>query len=63
MIRVSTSRHSCWSLGSWPVDRIAIVGCGGSGKSRLARSLGDTLVHLDGLYETGRNRGRSGSVD
>jgi adenylate kinase family enzyme len=36
------------------VDRIAIIGCGGSGKSRLARSLGDTLgltpVHLDGLY-------------
>jgi hypothetical protein len=35
------------------VDRIAIVGCGGSGKSRLARSLGTTLgitpVHLDGL--------------
>jgi adenylate kinase family enzyme len=36
------------------VDRIAIIGCGGSGKSRLARALGDTLgitpVHLDGLY-------------
>ena len=36
------------------MDRIAIIGCGGSGKSRLARSLGDTLgitpVHLDGLY-------------
>jgi adenylate kinase family enzyme len=36
------------------VDRIAIIGCGGSGKSRLARSLGTTLgitpVHLDGLY-------------
>jgi len=54
MIRMATSRHSCWSLGSWPEDRIAIVGCGGSGKSRLARSLGTTLgitpVHLDGLY-------------
>ena len=41
-------------LGSWPVDRIAIVGCGGSGKSRLARILGTALgitpVHLDGLY-------------
>ena len=41
-------------LGSWPVDRIAIIGCGGSGKSHLARSLGGTLgitpVHLDGLY-------------
>jgi adenylate kinase family enzyme len=36
------------------VDRIAIVGCGGSGKSHLARSLGTLLgiipVHLDGLY-------------
>jgi adenylate kinase family enzyme len=36
------------------VDRIAIIGCGGSGKSRLARALGDTLgitpVHLDSLY-------------
>ena len=36
------------------MDRIAIIGCGGSGKSRLARALGDTLgitpVHLDGLY-------------
>jgi adenylate kinase family enzyme len=36
------------------VDRIAITGCGGSGKSHLARSLGTTLgitpVHLDALY-------------
>lgn len=44
---------SC-SLGSWPVDRIAIVGCGGSGKSHLSHSLGILLgitpVHLDGLY-------------
>ena len=36
------------------MDRIAIIGCGGSGKSHLARALGDTLgitpVHLDGLY-------------
>jgi ABC-type glutathione transport system ATPase component len=36
------------------VDRIAIVGCGGSGKSWLARSLGGRLgvtpVHPDGLY-------------
>jgi adenylate kinase family enzyme len=36
------------------VDRIAIMGCGGSGKSHLARSLGAALgiepVHLDGLY-------------
>jgi len=34
------------------VDRVAIVGCGGSGKSWLARSLGGVLgikpVHLDG---------------
>jgi len=30
-------------LGSWPVDRTAIIGCGGSGKSRVARALGDTL--------------------
>ncbi len=41
-------------MGSRAVDRIAITGCGGSGKSRLARALGDTLritpVHLDGLY-------------
>ena len=36
------------------MDRIVIVGCGGSGKSRLARELGAILsitpVHLDGLY-------------
>jgi hypothetical protein len=36
------------------VDRIAVIGCGGSGKSRLARELGGMLgitpVHLDGLY-------------
>jgi adenylate kinase family enzyme len=36
------------------VERIAIVGCGGSGKSRLARVLGARLgitpVHLDALY-------------
>jgi len=36
------------------VDRIAIIGCGGSGKSHLARELGKALgvapVHLDGLY-------------
>ena len=42
------------SLGSSPVDRIAIIGCGGSGKSHLSRSLGGLLgitpVHLDGLY-------------
>src|SRR5262249_51424782 len=42
------------SLGSRAVDRIAIMGCGGSGKSHLARSLGAVLgitpVHLDALY-------------
>jgi adenylate kinase family enzyme len=36
------------------VDRIAIIGCGGSGKSHLSRSLGTLLgitpIHLDGLY-------------
>ena len=42
------------TLGSWPVDRIAIIGCGGSGKSHLARALGGlagiTPVYLDGLF-------------
>ena len=36
------------------MDRIAIIGCGGSGKSHLARELGASLgitpVHLDTLY-------------
>jgi adenylate kinase family enzyme len=36
------------------VERIAIIGCGGSGKSHLARTLGTRLgimpVHLDALY-------------
>jgi adenylate kinase family enzyme len=36
------------------VDRIAIMGCGGSGKSHLARELGARLgitpVHLDTRY-------------
>jgi adenylate kinase family enzyme len=36
------------------VDRIAIIGCGGSGKSHVARALGAALgitpVHLDTLY-------------
>ena len=36
------------------MDRIAIIGCGGSGKSHLARTLGHALgitpVHLDALY-------------
>jgi adenylate kinase family enzyme len=36
------------------VDRIAIIGCGGSGKSVLARQLGAMLgvtpIHLDTLY-------------
>lgn len=34
--------------------RVAIIGCGGAGKSALARALGDRLglevVHLDRLY-------------
>jgi adenylate kinase family enzyme len=36
------------------MDRIAIMGCGGSGKSHLARAIGTTLgiapTHLDALY-------------
>ncbi|MGH3252017.1 MAG: topology modulation protein [Trebonia sp.] len=36
------------------MDRIAIIGCGGSGKSHLGRALGSALgikpVHLDALY-------------
>jgi adenylate kinase family enzyme len=36
------------------VDRLAIIGCGGSGKSHVARALGAALgitpVHLDTLY-------------
>src|SRR6266536_2142249 len=41
-------------IGSPPVERIAISGCGGSGKSHVARALGAALgispVHLDTLY-------------
>jgi adenylate kinase family enzyme len=41
-------------LVSVPMERIAIVGCGGSGKSHLARTLGARLgitpAHLDALY-------------
>ena len=47
-------RENGCSLRSCSVDRIAIIGCGGSGKSHLSRSLGTLLgitrVHLDGLY-------------
>ncbi|WP_239158672.1 hypothetical protein [Winogradskya humida] len=36
------------------MDRIAVIGCGGSGKTVLARRLGDRLglpvIHLDELY-------------
>ena len=39
---------------SVPVERIAIVGCGGSGKSHVARELGRLLelpvTHLDAVY-------------
>jgi adenylate kinase family enzyme len=39
---------------SVPMEQIAIIGCGGSGKSHLARVLGNRLgvtpVHLDALY-------------
>ena len=31
------------------MDRIAIIGCGGSGKSRLARSLGGTVGITPGV--------------
>jgi adenylate kinase family enzyme len=41
-------------LVSVPMERIAIIGCGGSGKSHLARVLGARLgitpVHLDAAY-------------
>lgn len=41
-------------LTSWPMDRIAIIGCGGSGKTVLARHLSSRLdlevVNLDKLY-------------
>lgn len=47
----TTSREPLVSV---PMERIAIIGCGGSGKSYLARVLGARLgitpVHLDALY-------------
>ena len=50
-----SSRAPCREpLVSVPMERIAIVGCGGSGKSHLARVLGARLgitpAHLDALY-------------
>jgi adenylate kinase family enzyme len=47
--------HPSWeSLVPVPMERIAIIGCGGSGKSHLARVLGVRLgitpVHLDAAY-------------
>lgn len=41
-------------IASPPVERVAIVGCGGSGKSYVARELGRLLdlpvVHMDAVY-------------
>lgn len=41
-------------LRSSGLERIAIIGCGGSGKSTIARQLGEQLdlplTHLDGIY-------------
>ena len=41
-------------IASPPVERVAIVGCGGSGKSYVARQLGRLLdlpvVHMDAVY-------------
>lgn len=52
-LHVSAAAPARRSLGSI-VDRIAIMGCGGSGKSHLARELGSRLgitpVHLDARY-------------
>jgi adenylate kinase family enzyme len=40
------------------MDRIAIVGCGGSGKSTIARQLGESLdlpiTHLDAIFYDGQ---------
>ena len=37
-----------------PIQRVAIIGCGGSGKTtigrRLAAALGTTITHLDAVY-------------
>lgn len=45
--------HPGW-LASDTMNRIAIIGCGGSGKTTLARHLATTtgapLTHLDGIY-------------
>jgi hypothetical protein len=45
-------KHQTWSSGG--LRRVAIVGCGGSGKSTVARELGRRtglpVVHLDPLF-------------
>lgn len=45
---------SCSLTSVEPVQRIAIIGCGGSGKSTIARQLGKLLdlpvTHLDAIY-------------
>jgi adenylate kinase family enzyme len=52
---VGSSTTGRWHrLGSQAVDRIAIVGCGGSGKTRLAHQLATLLdlpvIHLDAIH-------------
>src|SRR5690348_15420953 len=41
-------------MSGWVMDRIAVIGCGGAGKSTLARALGEIfslpVLHLDAFY-------------